>query len=156
MDPQQLLSDYSLGPGVLRQTLQGIPEHQLDTSPIVDAWSVRQVVCHLADAEIVYADRMKRALVEDNPTVFEWSPDDSVRDDFCRHRQIGDELAVIASTRRHITSILVHQDVESWQRTAVHSKDGPLTLETLLERITHHIPHHVKFIEQKRVAMQSV
>jgi hypothetical protein len=31
-----------------------------------------------------------------------------------------------------------------------------LTLETLLTRITDHIPHHVKFIDQKRAAMPAV
>ena len=28
--------------------------------------------------------------------------------------------------------------------------DGPLTLETLLRRITGHIPHHIRFILEKR------
>jgi hypothetical protein len=28
-----------------------------------------------------------------------------------------------------------------------------MTLQTLLERITNHIPHHAQFIEEKRQAM---
>jgi uncharacterized damage-inducible protein DinB len=156
MHPQQLLADYSRGPDALQQALLGFADDQADTIPIANTWSVRQVVCHLADAEIVYADRMKRVLIEDNPTIFGWSPDDSVNDTFCSHREIDDELALIASIRRHIASILEHQEVETWQRTAVHSEDGPMTLETLLERITEHIPHHVKFIEQKRAVLKSV
>jgi hypothetical protein len=31
----------------------------------------------------------------------------------------------------------------------VHSEAGPLTLETLLERVTAHIPHHLSFIDEK-------
>ena len=34
-----------------------------------------------------------------------------------------------------------------------HSTDGPLTLETLLQHITNHIPHHVTFIAEKRAAL---
>jgi uncharacterized damage-inducible protein DinB len=153
MDYHELLSDYSQGADVLVKVLKGVTDTQLDEVPIPDTWCIRQVVCHLADGEIVYADRMKRVLVEDNPTVFEWSPDDSVRDEFCRHRDIDNEVAVIASVRCQMLSILEQQDVEVWQRTAVHSQDGPMTLETLLERIAGHIPHHCRFIEQKRAAM---
>lgn len=153
MDYQELLSNYSQGADVLSKALKGISNAQMDEVPIPETWSIRQVVCHLADAEIVYADRMKRVLIDDNPAVFEWSPDEFSQDDFCRHREIDNELTVIDSIRRQMISILQHQDVEIWQRTAVHSLDGPMTLETLLERIVEHVPHHCGFIEQKRAAL---
>ena len=155
MDYQELLNHYAQGTDVLAKALMDVSDAQLDELPIPKTWSIREVVCHLADAEIVYADRMKRILIEDNPTVFEWSPDDSVRDAFCEHRQIGNELTVIDSIRRQMMSILQHQDVEVWQRTAVHSLHGPMTLETLLERIVEHVPHHCRFIEQKRAALKN-
>ena len=45
--------------------------------------------------------------------------------------------------------------LSEWLRVN-HSEDGPITLRTLLERITNHIPHHVQFIEEKRRAMEAV
>ena len=42
---------------------------------------------------------------------------------------------------------------EDFQRRGVHSKSGPLTLEAFVERSTRHIPHHVRFIEEKRKAL---
>jgi hypothetical protein len=41
---------------------------------------------------------------------------------------------------------------EDFQRQGGHSRDGVLTLKVLLQRITAHIPHHVRFIEEKRRA----
>jgi hypothetical protein len=35
----------------------------------------------------------------------------------------------------------------------LHPRDGALTLEDLLERVAAHIPHHVRFIEEKRRAL---
>ena len=48
---------------------------QIDATPIPGTWTTRQVICHIADFEPVYADRMKRALAEDQPTVFGGDPD---------------------------------------------------------------------------------
>jgi hypothetical protein len=56
---------------------------------------------------------------------------------------------VIDAVRRQTAQLLRCLDIEAFQRTGVHTEDGPLTLETLLERIVEHIPHHVRFIEQK-------
>ena len=42
---------------------------------------------------------------------------------------------------------------EDFQRQGRHSRDGALTLEVLLQRITAHIPYHVRFIEEKKLAM---
>jgi hypothetical protein len=42
---------------------------------------------------------------------------------------------------------------QDYDRQGVHSTDGPLTLAQLLERITRHLPHHVRFIEEKREAL---
>ena len=49
--------------------------------------------------------------------------------------------------------ILQSCDANAFQRTGVHSLDGPMTLQTLLQRITDHIPHHVAFIEEKLQTM---
>ena len=40
-----------------------------------ESGSIRQVVCHVTDFEIVSADRVKRVLAEDNPTMFGGDPD---------------------------------------------------------------------------------
>ena len=52
-----------------------------------------------------------------------------------------------------MSRILRNLEPGHFQRTGNHSTDGPLTLENLLQRITGHIPHHIKFIEEKLAAM---
>lgn len=43
-------------------------DEQLDAAPNPGKWSTRQVVCHIADFEPVYADRMKRVIAISEPT----------------------------------------------------------------------------------------
>ena len=152
---ESLLADYLAGPNQLQAAVQGLTESQLDAVPVVGKWSVRQVVCHLADFEIVYADRMKRILVEDNPTLRGGNPDHFAAGLAYDQRDVAEELSLIHNLRSSVARILRTVDIEAFQRTGVHSDDGPLTLETLLERITGHIPHHVAFIHEKRRLLEA-
>ncbi len=154
MTLDELLNQYEKGPDLLKTAVAGVGEDQFDQTPVPGKWSIRQVVCHIADFEPVYADRMKRVLVEDNPTMFGGDPDVFAAGLHYDKRSVHDELELISVVRRQMAVILRNTDVEDFQRTGVHSEAGPLTLETLLERITRHIPHHLTFIAAKIAAMR--
>ena len=153
MTLEEILTAYEEGPELLRIAVEKADSSQFDLQPISGKWSIRQVVCHIADFEPVYTDRMKRVLVEDNPTMFGGNPDDFAARLHYDQRSVAEELDLIKVVRSQMARILRNIDIEDFQRTGVHSEDGPLTLETLLERITCHIPHHIKFIEAKIAAM---
>jgi hypothetical protein len=148
-----LIEEYSRGAKLLTDLVRSMGSVDVDAKPIEGKWSIRQVVCHLADTEIVYADRMKRVIAEDNPTFFEADPDLFGPALFCRQRPLDNELDVISAIRAHMLPILQSCDANDFQRTGVHSLEGSMTLLTLLQRITAHIPHHIAFIEQKLKAM---
>lgn len=88
-------------------------------------------------------------LVEDNPTLFGGDPDQFAAGLHYEQRSVEDELQLISLVRSQVARILRQTELEDFQRTGVHSEAGPLTLETLLERVTSHIPHHVAFIDEK-------
>jgi uncharacterized damage-inducible protein DinB len=148
-----LIQSYAGGAKLLGDAMRSTANVNVDTRPIEGKWSIREVVCHLADSEIIYADRMKRVLAEENPTFFEADPNLFRPALHCSQRPLDKELAVVEAIRAHMLPILQSCDADAFQRTGVHSLDGPLTLETLLERITAHIPHHVAYIEEKLRAM---
>lgn len=154
-DISKFIEAYSGGAKLLRDAMRSTANFDLDARPLEGKWSIREVVCHLADSEIVYADRMKRVIAEDNPTFFEADPDLFRPALFCSRRPLDTELDVVEAIRAHMLPILRSCGADDFQRTGVHSLDGPLTLQTLLERITAHIPHHVAFIEEKLQAMAS-
>ena len=155
MTLDELLKQFEKGPDLLKAAVADVRASQFDETPVPGKWSIRQVVCHIADFEPVYADRMKRVLVEDNPTMFGGDPDVFASGLHYDTRSVDDELELISAVRRQMAVILRNSDIEDFQRTGVHSEAGPLTLETLLERITRHIPHHIKFVEDKIAAMRN-
>lgn len=155
LEIDELIERYKSGPDTLQQVCSKIADNQWDLQPIEGQWSFRELLCHLSDAELIYADRMKRVLAEDNPTLFDADPDVHVPALTSVSRQPQTELQVISAVRAQVSAILSACDIEDFQRTGVHSTDGPVTLETLLERITGHVPHHIAFMEQKLSALAS-
>lgn len=150
MSHQQLINRYAAGPDQLRQAVAGMSSEQLDAAPISGKWSTRQVVCHIADFEPVYTDRMKRVIAENQPTFFGGDPDLFAARLAYDKRDVELELHLIDAVRRQMVQILQTLSAEDFERIGRHSEDGPLTLTTLLQRITDHIPHHVRFIDEKR------
>ena len=153
MHYQKLIDQYLAGPDTVANAVAGMSSGQLNARPIAGKWSTRQVVCHIADFEPIYADRMKRVIAESCPTFFGGNPDTFAAGLAYDHRPVETELELIAAVRRHMAAILRELKASDFQRTGNHSEAGTLTLETLLHRIGEHIPHHVQFIAEKRKAL---
>lgn len=151
--PQQIeefLDAYTSGPALLRESVHGLTAEQVRTPAPPGRWSPLEVVCHIADFELVYADRLKRVVAEERPTLFGGDPDQFAAKLAYGQRDLEEELAVIESVRRQVSRFLRTLDATAFEREGIHSTDGPITLATLLKRIAGHIPHHVEFIRQKR------
>jgi hypothetical protein len=148
-----LIEQYLAGPDMLRRAVAGMTKEQLLARPIPGNWSTQEVVCHLADYEPIYADRMKRVIALKEPELLKGDPGLFAARLAYDHRDVEEELALIELTRKQMARILRALKPEDFQRQGGHSRDGVLTLEVLLRRITAHIPHHVRFIEEKKRAM---
>jgi uncharacterized damage-inducible protein DinB len=153
MDPAPLITEYLAGPDQLRAAIDGLTPQQVDARPIPGKWSTRQVVCHIADFEPVYVDRMKRVIAQEEPTLFGGDPDLFAARLAYPARDLEEELRLIAACRAHMARILMALRTEDFARRGNHSERGPITLEKLLSDIARHIPHHVPFILEKRRAL---
>ena len=67
MSLQQQVDEYLAGSSAVRRAVAGMSREQVLARPVPGRWSTLEVVCHLADSEAIYADRMKRVLAEDRP-----------------------------------------------------------------------------------------
>lgn len=148
-----LIDDYLAGPQILRQAVAGMGREQLLARPIPGKWSTLEVICHLADFEIVGADRIKRVIAEHEPTLFGGDQNLFAAQLAYHDRDAEEELLLIETIRKQVARILRTLKPEDFQRRGIHSEAGTLTLEGFVQRSTGHIPHHVRFIEEKGKAM---
>src|SRR5262249_20124034 len=135
------------------QAIAGMSREQALARPIAGKWSTLEVVAHLADFDPIYADRMKRVIAEENPTLMGADEKNFTAHLFYHDRDLQEDLQIIEATRSQMARILRKLPDAALQRTGKHSERGPMTLQSLLMSVTEHIPHHVKFVMEKRLAL---
>jgi uncharacterized damage-inducible protein DinB len=150
-----LISAYERGVEELRLAVAGLTVEQLRSRPVAGKWSTLEVVCHIADCEQFFADRMKRTVAMDRPLLL--GADGFRYPEPLRYQQHDpeQELDLVAVTRRQMARTLRLVAPDAWQRTAVHSETGLVTLRQLLLHAINHLHPHLRFVAEKRAAMGS-
>ena len=156
MESDTMIDAYLGGIEVLHRAVAGMTPEQLLARPIPGRWSTLEVVCHLADFEPIYADRMKRVIATERPLLLSAGREAFARSLAYQERHLGEELALIDVTRRQMARILRSLPEDAWDRVGVYRHEDHeelRSLRRLLEMITGHIPHHAAFIAEKRRAL---
>ena len=154
ISPADLISAYERGIDDLRSAVAGMTGEQIRSRPIPGKWSTLEVVCHIADCEQFFADRMKRTVALDRPLLL--GADGFRYPEPLKYNEHDpdEEIELVAITRRQMARILRLVPPDAWQRTAVHSETGLVTLRQLLLHAINHMRHHLRFIAEKRVALK--
>ena len=150
-----LIAAYEHGIEELRAAVSGMTLDELRDRPFPGKWSTLEVVCHIADCEQFFADRLKRTIAMDRPLLL--GADGFRYPDPLGYQQhdLDQELRLVDITRQQMARVLRLAAPDAWDRTAVHSETGLVTLRQLLLHAVNHLRQHLKFIEEKRRVMRS-
>jgi uncharacterized damage-inducible protein DinB len=152
----ELINAYLAGVEAMSQAVIGLSPEQFRARPVAGMWSTLELVCHLADSEALFADRIKRVLAEDRPALLFADPERYVAALAYHERDAAEEVAFIGAVRRQIARILRAQPVEAWRRVGIHSKEGERTLEQLVRKAIDHLEHHLEFLRAKRQTLEGI
>jgi hypothetical protein len=148
----ELIARYRSGYRALRDALVGHTADELDWRPSPEAWSVRDVVHHVADAELTGAVRLRRLLTEDGP--FLPAFDEEVYRQRLAYavRPIEPALDSIGAVHATTAELLDRLTAPDWARAGTHSEEGPYPLERWLRFHAAHTHEHAAQIRQLRRA----
>jgi uncharacterized damage-inducible protein DinB len=144
---------YLAGPAGLRRAVAGLSPQQLQARPVPGKWSTLEVVCHLVDSEQAWCHRMKRVIVEEKPLLIGYDESRFTASLGYHEHDLEEELNLLEIMRRQMAAILRRLPEAAWSRTGVHNERGLITLQEMLQAETEHIPHHIKHILEKRLAL---
>lgn len=149
-----LIAAYEQGISELRAAVAGMTKEQVLARPIAGKWSTVECVGHLADTEIFFTDRIVRTIALDRPLLM--SADEKLyiaRLDY-QAFDLEEQLDLFTALRRHAVRILRMQPADAWNRTAVHSHSGLVTLRQVVLQAVRHLRHHLPFLAEKRTALR--
>jgi len=152
MDPA-VIAQYEHQAEKLNQAIADLGPEQIKAKPVPGKWSTLQVIMHLVDAELAFADRIKRCVAHDKPLVLAWDENRYAARTFYEQQSAADGVQWIDLTRRLTATILKNLSPADFDRTLVHSEAGLLKLSDVVGRAVWHFEHHFKFINDKRIAM---
>lgn len=125
-----------------------LPAAHLDRTYAPGKWTVRQLLVHLADAESVLHERIKRVIAEPKPVI--WAFD---QDRWNTHLDYATFPLTISKAlydaNRQSVVYLVQQHYEALGATPfVHSETGLRTLKDEMDKVAWHNEHHLNQIRQ--------
>jgi uncharacterized damage-inducible protein DinB len=149
---KRLIEQLAQFPTKLETAVAGLSEDQLETPFREAGWTLRQLVHHIADANINGFVRMKLVLTEQDPLLrtFEQDPWAELPDS--RALPIAPSLELLRGMHARWAALLAAQPEAAWERKAMHPERGPMTLESILVFFVNHGDHHIEQILATRRA----
>jgi DinB superfamily len=140
-------------PAALRQAVAGLAEHQLSTPEAPGKWSIRQVVRHLADGEVVWGWRLRLVLAQDRPAITGYDQDawaERLRYDEAPVDEALDEFAALRRTHLRLVGAATDADRA---RVGVHAERGEESVAHMMKMYAGHDLLHLRQIERIRGAI---
>lgn len=155
-----ILGLYAEGPARIAAVLEGLAESDLDLTPAAGAWSIREIVHHVADGDELWKPCIKAALGScegwftlqwywDKPQL-EWSQ----RWHYAG-RPIEPSLALLRANRQQILELL-RLVPQGWEATihlrATDEPDERISVGWVIDMQAQHVVTHCKRIQAIRQA----
>jgi uncharacterized damage-inducible protein DinB len=150
-DPTSVLRDTPAG---VRQALDGLNAAQVSTPEKPGKWSMRQVVRHLADAEIVWGWRLRLVLAQDRPTLTGYDQDLWAERLRYADANVDEALEEFTVLRRGHLRLLGAASADDLRRIGVHAERGEESVGHLMRMYAGHDLLHLAQLARIRCAVE--
>jgi hypothetical protein len=149
-DIAALLERFRRGPELLAVVLTGVFGEEEEFTPAPGKWSARQIVAHLADAELVCGHRCRQIVAEDNPTLIGFDQELWARNLNYARRKPKQSLEAFRRLRAENYELLKDLPENAFERAGNHTEAGRMTLGALVERNARHAESHARQLQALR------
>ncbi|MFG0273800.1 MAG: DinB family protein [Phycisphaerales bacterium] len=144
------LDRYEQQADLCLRMIDGLSDEELDARPGPGAWSMRELVVHLMDSDLIGADRMKRVIATEGSTLYAYEENDFARNLDYAKRDARLAADLFHLSRRWMTAIFRSLPDAAFLKTGDHTENGPMTLAELVAGYADHVDHHLEFARGKR------
>lgn len=150
-DPLDVLAHT---PAKIERLLKGIDESVLARRPAAAAWSVKEVLGHLADGEWVYGYRVRMMLSHDEPEIAGYDQDVMVAGMAHNERPISMLMEELRRLRGLNLDLYLRTKGPAWERCGLHAERGTESVSLTVELLAGHDLRHCDQIERTLAAVR--
>jgi hypothetical protein len=148
------LESQSKAPARVRRLVRGLSERQLARRPAPGKWSIKEVVAHLADGEIVFGARVRMIAAHDRPPIPAYDQDLFVERLGIDRTSTSELLEHFAMARAVNVALLRRLPPGAFDRAGLHAERGEESIARMVEVYAGHDRIHERQIERVRSALQ--
>ncbi len=151
-DIPELLERFRRGPELLAVVMTGVhgEEEQFTAAP--GEWNIREILAHLADAELVAGCRFRQVIAQPDPILAAYDRDAWAKRLDYTTRKPKSSLESFRRLRAENYELLRTLPEEAFERTGNHTEGGRTTLRALVETYARHAEIHAAQIQRLRDA----
>ena len=143
-DPREVIAETA---GRLSSILDIIGPEAAERSPAPGKWSAREIICHLADCELVFAFRLRQALAEPNHVI---QPFDQEKWAALYDAPLFDPtfaIHVFGAVRGWNIRLVSTLSRDDLSKPVTHPERGVMTVQTIIETMGGHDLNHLEQLE---------
>lgn len=142
----RILELFMAGVDELDRAVTEAPARWIDTRPETREWSIREIVAHCADMELMSAARCRLLIAEPDSPIVGIDPDAWAASPGYQQVAVSDSMALIRSSRSFMWQLLVQLTDHQWANVGQHSESGALSLVNWLTYFANHLHTHAEQI----------
>lgn len=146
LDGRPLLTILAATPGLVAAEVEGLGAERASVAPAAGKWSAAEIICHLADCELVFAFRLRQTLAEDAPTIQPFDQDKWA----ATYPSVDAAEALAAFSAFRLWNLRLIQGAlpAAANRPVTHPERGTMTFQTIVETMAGHDLNHLAQLEK--------
>ncbi|MEP6755552.1 MAG: DinB family protein [Chthonomonadales bacterium] len=135
-------------PIVISSMIANADKINYDLRPYADRFTLREMLCHLADWEDIFFTRVSRMVDEDNPTLPNIDEGQVAIDNDYAHSDAAVQLARFVTGRERFANYLSELPDAAWSRPGLRPELGPMTVDSMCVMIVGHDGYHTRQVAE--------
>jgi DinB superfamily len=127
----------------IAEFLEVIGHDRVSVEPAPGKWSAAEIVCHLADCEMVFGFRLRQTLAEDNPTLQPFDQEKWAWEEQYANIPAALALEAFGAIRKWNLHMIRTALPKAAHRKATHPERGTMTFKTIVETMAGHDLNHL-------------
>ncbi|MGN6723102.1 MAG: DinB family protein [Marmoricola sp.] len=134
-------------PDLIHTNTQGwydaLDRRDVAVRPRAETWSVLEYGCHVRDVHLLFAERLRLMLEQDDPMFANWDQDETAVEKAYDQQRSEEVVVELVEAAAEVAAVYAGVPSDAWRRQGRRSNGSVFTVESLGRYHLHDVVHHL-------------